>query len=165
MAAETITATRAADSAPIFKGRGSGILCQQFGTIEIAGGNLLEAGDVLRMVRVPPMAIVTGGRVYGDDLDTGTETLDFDIGWLANGGSGTYDAADADGFGNLGVMSGDVIAEWKPVAGIFVPFQGLLLTDGPIQFTRETFIALTVNAAAAAGGTGTLTMVVDYLNP
>ena len=72
------------------------------------------------------------------------------------------DAADPDGFGNLGVWTGDAITDWKPVAGIMYPLQGVLLTGGPKKFAAETTIQVEANAAAATGGTGTMTVVVYY---
>ncbi len=54
-----------------------------------------EAGDVFRICSVPAGATVIGGYLQGKDLDTGTEALDIDVGWIANG----VEALDADGFG------------------------------------------------------------------
>jgi hypothetical protein len=98
--------------------------------------------------------------VQGADIDTGTEELDFDIGWAANGA----ESADPDGFGNFGVVTGDVSVHLA-VAGIYLPFQGVLQTTGPQTFTRETIIQAVVNTDAATGGTGILTAVVFYVMP
>lgn len=156
MVAETLTTTRAVSTFPVFKPTGAGILCCAYGTYELAAN--VEDGDIFEMCRVPAGATVVGGMIYADDLDTGTEALDMDIGWAANGS----DTADPDGFGNLGVWTGDAITDWKPVAGIMYPLQGVLLTDGPKTFARETIIQVEANAAANAGGTGTLSVVVYY---
>lgn len=129
------------------------------GTYEIAANP--TANDVIRFGRLPKGAIVIGGWMMGDDIDTGTETFDIDIGWEANG----TDSADTDGFGNFGVLSGDVITELKPVAGIYNPLQGVLLADGPKTFAAETWVSGLVIAAANATGTGTLTVVVLYVVP
>lgn len=154
----TLTASRAASTFPVFKGEGAGALCVAYGTYEWAAA---LSTDTVEMCRIPAGAVVVGGWVMGDDIDTGTETLDFDIGWAANG----VEAVDTDGFGNLGVVTGDAVTEWKPVAGILMPLQGLLLADGPKAFTNETVITVTINAAAQAGGTGTLSVVVLYVVP
>ena len=69
---------------------------------------------------------------------------------------------DTDGFGNFGVQNGDAITNWKPVAGIVLPFQGVLMADGPKHFTAETTIQVIFNAAGATGGTGTISIVVYY---
>jgi hypothetical protein len=159
MAAETLTATRAAATFPVYKGKGAGDMCVAYGTYELAAN--VEDGDIFEMCRVPEGAVVVGGMVYADDLDTGTEALDMDVGWAANGS----DAADPDGFGNLGVWSGDAAAGVKPEVGIAYPFGGVLMTGGPKAFAKETVIQIEANAAANAGGTGTLSVVVYYVCP
>lgn len=158
MAAETITAARAATTFPAFQASGSGLLQVAWGTTTIAAGNLLEADDVVKLCKVPAGATVIGGYLQAADLDTGTEALDFDIGWAANG----VDAADPDGFGNLGTLSGDAVTDIKPEAGLFYPLGGVLFTAGPKQFLAETTIELDVNTAANATGTGQITVVVFY---
>lgn len=156
MAAETLTATRAASTFPVAGDGMAGNMKVATGTYELAAN--VEDGDIFEMCRVPANAVVVMGWVYGDDLDTGTEALDMDVGWAGNG----TDAADPDGFGNLGVWSGDVVAGIKPEAGIHYPFSGVLYTGGPKKFAAETTIQVEANAAANAGGTGTLTVVVLY---
>ncbi|MCK5602761.1 hypothetical protein KAR91_12850 [Candidatus Pacearchaeota archaeon] len=156
----TLTAARAASDQPVFKAGGAGILCQAYGVYTIAANP--TAADILQGCRIPAGAVVTGGRIYAPDLDTNaTETLDFDVGWNDNG----TDTADPDGFGNFGVVTGDVVAGYKPVAGIMIQFQGVLLTAGPVTFSAETIIQVVFNVAAATGGTGVMTIVADYLNP
>lgn len=156
MAAETLTATRAKTGFPVGGVGPATSLHVATGTYEIAAN--VEDGDIFEMCKVPAGAVVVGGMIYGDDLDTGIETLDMDVGWAANG----TESADPDGFGNLGVWTGDAVTDWKPVAGIMYPFQGVLLTAGPQKFTKETTIQIEANAAAATGGTGTVTVVVYF---
>ena len=165
MAAETLTTTRGAATFPVFKASGSGIVCAAYGTYEIAAN--VEDGDIFEMCRLPAGAVVVGGMLYGDDLDTGTEALDMDVGWAANGGSGTYDSADPDGLGNLGVLTGDAFAAGNvsPVAGLMYPLSGVLAGGDLPTFTAETTIQIEANAAAATGGTGTVSLVVYYVNP
>jgi len=160
--ATTFVATRAAATFPVFKGEGSGALCVAYGTYEIAANP--TAGDIYQMCRVPAGAVVVGGWIYADDLDTNaTETLDMDIGWAANG----VEAADPDGFGNLAVWVGDAFANPNiaAVAGNMIPLQGVLLATGPQAFSRETIIEIVCNVTAATGGTGTLSVVVLYAVP
>lgn len=155
----TFTADRAKSTFPVFRG-GAGVVCAAYGVIEV-GANPV-ANDIYEMCRVPKGAVVLGGRIYSDDLDTNaTETLDLDIGWLANG----TDAADADGFGNLGVMGTDTVAGIKPEAGYNYAFGGVLATDGPKAFAAETVIAVTCVATAATFAAGTLSCVVYYVVP
>jgi hypothetical protein len=160
MVAETLTASRAASDQPVFKASGAGDLCCAYGQITLAAN--VEDGDIFEMCRIPAGAVVVGGSIYADDLDTNaTETLDMDIGWADNGS----DVADPDGFGNLGVWTGDVTADHKPVVGNMFPLQGVLFTGGPKTFVNETIIQIEANAAAATGGTGSLSVVVYYVNP
>lgn len=111
----------------------------------------LAADDVVEMVRIPAGATVLGGYLRAMDIDTGVETLDIDIGWAANG----VDAADPDGFGNLGVWTGDSNNDFT--------LGGVLWTAGPKTFSAETVVQLDVNAAANAGGTGTIWLVIEYV--
>lgn len=152
----TLTATRAAANFPVAGHGFGGALKITWGSYTLAANP--SAADIIRFCRVPQYATVVGGVFYGADIDTGTETLDIDIGWEDNG----TDVADPDGFGNFGVLSGDVITELIPIAGIWRPLQGVLLTAGPKTFAAETIISGTVNAAANAGGTGVLSLNVYY---
>lgn len=156
----TFTATRAASTFPAYQNVGAGALSVAYGTIEVTANPV--AADIYEMCRVPAGAVVVGGRVYSDDLDTNvTETLDLDIGWLANG----TDAADPDGFGNLGVMGTDTVAGVKAEAGYNYSLGGVLVTDGPKTLAAETVIAVTCVATAATFAAGTLSVVVYYVNP
>lgn len=153
----TYTASQAATGAAV-PGHGMGgnlkVAC---GSMEI--GTAVAVNDVLQFCKVPAGAVVIGGWLMGDDIDTNaTETLDIDIGWAANG----EEAADPDGFGNFGVITGDAVAEFKPEVSIFMWLGGVLRTTAPQLFTAETTIQGDVNAVAATGGTGTLTLVVLY---
>lgn len=156
MAAETLTATRAKTGFPVGGVGPATALHVATGTYEIAAN--VEDGDIFEMCKVPKNAVVVMGWVYGDDLDTGIEALDMDIGWAANG----TDAADPDGFGNLGVWTGDAVTDIKPEASIYYPFGGVLRTAGPKKFAAETTIQIEANVAAATGGTGTVTVVVLF---
>lgn len=156
MTAETLTATRAASTFPVGGVGPATALHVATGTYEIAAN--VEDGDIFEMCKVPAGAVVVGGWLMGDDLDTGIEALDMDIGWAANG----VESADPDGLGNLGVWTGDAVAGIKPEAGIYYPFSGVLYTTGPKKFSATTTIQVEANVAAATGGTGTLTVVVLY---
>ncbi len=156
----TFTATRAASTFPTYKGLGAGNLNCAYGVIEVAANPV--ANDVYAMCKVPAGAVVVGGRVYSDDLDTNaTETLDLDIGWAANG----VEAADPDGFGNLGVQGTDTVAGVKAEGGYNYSLGGKLITDGPQAFTAETTITVNCVATAATFAAGTLSVVVYYITP
>lgn len=156
----TLTAARAASTFPVAKTVGGGVLHAAWGTIEITGN--FTAGDIVEMCRVPAGAVVTGGFLYGDDIDTNAaETLNISVGWAANG----VDVASAAGLGALGVLSVDTVPGIKPEGGLMYPLGGVLIIDGPKTFAAETVIQLTIVAASATFVAGTLSLVVHYLNP
>src|SRR5688572_13987910 len=78
---------------------GGGVLNVNYGTYNFLVNP--TAADVVRMFKLPARSTVIGGYIYAPDLDTGTDALDIDIGWLANG----TELADPDGFGNMGVLN------------------------------------------------------------
>lgn len=154
----TLTGSKAAASAPT-PGLPvpAGVLGVAWGTYTLAANP--TAADVIEFCKVPAGATVIGGFVQAADIDTGTEAFDMDIGWAANG----TDAADTDGFGNFGVMDGDAVAQFRPVAGIYYPFVNIIQDAGYKTFAAETKIIGTVNVAANAGGTGLIKVVVFYV--
>jgi hypothetical protein len=156
----TLTAARAASTFPVSAFAGAGVLQAAYGTYTLAANP--SAADIVQFCRLPAGATVIGGYLRGEDIDTGTEALDIDIGWPANGGTGVGATADPDGFGNFGVITGDAVTEWKPEASIFMPLNGTL-KSGPVSFDAETIIQGVVNAPANAGGTGVLWVVVFYV--
>lgn len=143
---------------PVYK-PGAGQVGVAVGVYELAANP--SQNDVIRFCKLPKGAIAFAGWLTGDDIDTGTETLDIDIGWEANG----TDAVDTDGFGNMGVLTGDTVTEVIPVASIFRPLQGVLNTEGTKTFAQETWVSGLVNAAANSGGTGTISVKVLYFVP
>jgi hypothetical protein len=145
----TVTAARAADDFPVTSGY-SGQALVAWGTYEIAVA--LSKGDIIEFCKLPKGAVVLGGRLYGDDIDTGTEELEIDIGT----------ASDPDMFLNSGVLSGDAVAEVVPQAGINIALGGTLQSDGPTALAADTTIIGTITAAAKAGGTGTLSLYLLY---
>ncbi|HEX7720464.1 MAG TPA: hypothetical protein VF389_11710 [Woeseiaceae bacterium] len=157
MAAETLTSAQAAAGKPVAGHGLAGNLKCVYGTYDLAAN--VEDGDIFEMCRVPKGATVVFGVLYGEDIDTGTEALDMDVGWAANGD----EIADPDGFGNLGVLTGDASVHGE--AGITVILGGVLREFGPKTFNAETLLQIEANAAANAGGTGRLTLVVHYLMP
>lgn len=118
----------------------------------------LSATTQIDYCKVPAGATVIGGFFQATDLDTGTEELDIDIGWAANGD----EVADPDGFGNLDVLTGDVSVH-LPVAGIWIPFLGIIQSAGFKTFNRETTLIATVNVDAHMTGTGLSKLVAYYV--
>lgn len=146
----TLTATRAAANFPVSSYSGAGVLQVAYGSYTLAANP--AQNDIIQFCKLPAGAVVLGGWLRGEDIDTGTETFDIDIGWTA----------DTDGFGNFGVVTGDAVTELKPEVSILLPLNGTL-KSGPVTFTAETTVIGTVNAAAATGGTGVLWLQVHYV--
>lgn len=153
----TYTADAAASTAPVYGTGPAGNLKVAYGSLTLS--TTLAQNDVINVCKLPAGAVVLGGYVQAADLDTGTEALDIDIGWLAN----DDEAADPDGFGNLGVWTGDAVAGIKPEVGNYFPLGGVLFTAGPKAFTAETTISMDVNAAAGTYTAGILTVVIFYV--
>jgi hypothetical protein len=155
----TVSAARASSLAPV-PGHGFG------GNLKVAWGTYthasnLAAATIIEYCRIPKGATVVGGYWSATDLDTdATEEINIDIGWAGNG----VDVADPDGFGDLGVMTGDVSVHLG-VASIFMPLQGVIFATGPKTFGAETVLQAVVNVDAATGGTGQSTLVVYYTMP
>lgn len=116
-----------------------------WGTYEIA--TALSAADTITFFEIPAGTTVHAGWLKADDLDTGIETIEIDIG----------DASDTDRFLNSGVLTGDAVTGTKPETGISITLFGTL-KDGPHTYTSATNIIGTITAAAATGGTGTVTL-------
>jgi len=137
-----------------------------FGTV------VIEDGDIRTLFKLPPRCIVIGGWMMMGDGDTGTETLDFDLGWTANGGgSETYtdsrsgitytnagSVADANGFFAGGVLTGDAL-----VGAAGSNFRPVTLQAGPLYFSRETQVQFEVNAPAATPAAFLATAVLLYV--
>lgn len=154
--ATTFVATRGKSTFPAAAAGPAMNLKVATGTIEITANP--TAGDIYEMCRLPRGAVVVGGHLMADDLDTGIESLDMDIGWKAT----SDEVTDTDGFGNLGLLSGDAVTDIKPEVSLFYPLGGVLRTAGPKLFTQEAVVQVYCNTTAATGGTGTMTVVVYY---
>ena len=149
----TATATRAEDGFPVYKALGAGQLCVAYGSYDAGTG--LTTADVIKLCKLPRGAVVLGGFLRMEDLDSNaTETLDIDVGT----------SADTDAFGNFGVQTGDAVTGYLPEGGVLLPLHGTL-KDGPVSITAETIVQLTVVAAAATAAAGTITLVVHYVCP
>ena len=156
MAADTTASVQVSATKPIYQPVGAGLVCRGFGTLAIAAA--FEVGDIMQMYRLPKNAVVFDGMMYGGDLDDGTEALELDCGWAANG----TESLDADGFGDLGVITGDAITGLRAAASIYYPLQKTIFTDGPKSFSAETVIQITAVAASHGGHTGTINLIILY---
>lgn len=150
----TVTADQSATTYPVYKPM-AGAVGFAYGVYEIAAA--LSKADIVQFCRVPACKVIDG-FLRADDLDTGAEALEFDVG---HDGDGTT-AADPDAFLNSGVITGDIVAEVKAAGLVWMPFNGVL-KDGPLTLVAETLIDGVVTAAATSGGTGTLYVGAYYI--
>jgi hypothetical protein len=129
----------------------------------------VEDGDIFEMVKVPAGFLLVGGHLAAADLDTGTEALDLDLGWAANGTASAAtlalpwgesyadsgNAASATGIINGAVFSGDGVTDvfaagvnWRPI-----------ILPTALWFAAPTMIQVEANAAAATFAAGRLSVV------
>ena len=127
-------------------GSGNSTLKSLYGTIEI--GAAASINYTINLFTMPAGFTPLFGRMVGDDLDTGTEALEIDIGI----------DGDTTKYLDSGVITGDTIANEKITVGISIPLQEELMTVKPTEVTVDTDVIATYTAAANAGGTGTLTV-------
>lgn len=145
----TIIADRAKSGVPAFEGP-PGNLCVAYGTYDFASAP--SAADVLQICKLPAGAIVLGGFLRAEDLDSNaTETIEMDVGT----------AADPDAFLNSGVLNGDAVTNVFPEGGVLIPLHGTLAA-GPVTITAETIVQVTFTAAAATFASGAVTVVIYY---
>lgn len=155
----TLTTGRVGDTFPAFKAVGAGLVCAAYGSYDLTS-NPTDA-DIIQFCKVPAGATVIGGWFRAEDVDTNaTEELDIDIGYAANGAVN----ADADAFGNFGVLNGDAVTNYLPEGGILLPLHGTL-AGGFVEFTKDTTITGTINVNAATFTAGTVSVVVLYVCP
>lgn len=134
------------------------------GTLGVAWGYYSLAADpapadIFQMCRLPAGATVIAGFVQASDIDTdGSPTFDFDVGWEAN----AAEVADPDGFGNFGVQAGTASVH-LPVAGVWMPFAGVIQSAGFKTFTVETIISVTIVDDAATFAAGPVKVLVWYV--
>jgi len=157
MAAATLTGSRATLTLPLAGTGEAGSVKAAYGTVTVDAAT--EDGDIFEVCYVPGGATVIGGYILAGDGDDGTEALDIDVGWAANG----VDAADPDGFGNLGVWSGDITHGASSEVGNQLALGGVLSSVGPKTFTVNTKIQLETNTAANSGVAMEVTVVILYL--
>jgi hypothetical protein len=123
--------------------------------VEIAAAQ--TANDLLRFFFVPADAVIVGGYMLADDIDTGTEVLEIDVGTVATPAL----------LVNSGVLTGDA-TEATAAPNIRV-FDGLLATEEGVSLGgnigEKTAIVGKCIVAANAGGTGTVGLNLTYRVP
>lgn len=136
---------------------------QYMATLEIATTSIDEAGDIIKMIRIPAKLRISRVDIFNDDLDSnGTPTLAADIGFY-NASSGAV--VDADGLGSAittlqaaNVLGVNVLFEAHDIADLGKTaweLAGLSADPGvPLD------VALTITTGAATAAAGTLSMLI-----
>jgi hypothetical protein len=159
--ATTYKATPANTGYPMYAGS-FGNCCVAWGTYEAATALIIN--DVVQFCKVPKGAVILGGWVYGDDIDTGTETLTVCVG--TNTTEDAFLATTVALTGDIG--TGDAYVDeqdWRKTVGIMLQLQNTLMTGGLTELAADATIQLKVVAAPNAGAVGTLSCVVFYAMP
>lgn len=131
------------------------------------------AGDTVVMCKLPKGALIVGGAVKGDKLDSsgsGSSLASINIGLDAavTTPDGTSVSTDSTSNCLLAALNlgpdAAAVTGYKPEAGVRnVPLGGLLLTHGPLKTSAECHAYVTWTASALAFATGTMLLEVDYI--
>lgn len=142
---------------------------QAWGSVEIT--SIAATGEIYQLVRLPKGAVVTGGYLYGDKLDsfaTGSSLCSVNLGistaiTLADGTVETTASTSTALGANFALGSDAASQVWKPEQGVRqVPLGGVLLSHGPFLMNDEGFAQVTITSSILALTSGTLGMRVDY---
>lgn len=130
------------------------------------------AGDTVIFVKLPKGALIVGGAVKGDKLDStgsGSSLASINIGLDAavTTPDGTSVSTSSTSNCLLAALNlgpdAAAVTGYKPEANVRnVPLGGLLLTHGPLLTSAECHAYVTWTASALAFTTGTMILEVDY---
>ncbi len=169
----TTTAARAGFLKPTSATGWASDMKRAWGVITVSTSSV--TGDVFQMVKLPKGAVVIGGALKGDKLDSATSgsgALAINIGFdkavqLLYTGTSVSSASTSNALASAWTLGGSgdtaAVTGYKPDAGVRnIPLGSLLLTDGPMLTTDETMVSVIVTATATAVVTGELILEVDY---
>lgn len=141
------------------------------GSYEITDSGPMAANSIIYMCKLPKGAIITGGRVYGDPIDSsGSGSA---LACIHVGISGAFTAGDGTVYGATTAtaclvsslpLGPDAVAVvgYKATNTRNFPFGGLVVTNGPLLAADDCLAYVTFTASALALGTGTLAIEVEY---
>lgn len=142
-----------------------------WGSYEITDSGPMAANSIIYMVKLPKGAMVTGGRVYGDPIDSsgsGSALASIHVGFSVGftGIDGTvYGATTATACLVSSLSLGPdaaAVTGYKATNTRNYPFGGLVITNGPLAIADEGYAIVTFTASALALTTGTLNIEVEY---
>jgi hypothetical protein len=142
-----------------------------WGSFEITDSGPMAANSIIYMVKIPKGAMITGGRVYGDPIDSsGTSSalasihVGLSMGFTGIDGT-VYGATTATACLVSSLALGPdavVVVGYKDTNKRNFPFGGLVITNGPLQVADEGYVQVTFTASALALTSGTLNVEVEY---
>lgn len=138
------------------------------GTAPVTTGPLI--GDIYRMIKLPKGAVITGGRLKGSRMSSGTSfgssSLAFNVGF-----TGAFKTTDGTSYGvttasnALGNIGCDyaAIPAYRSDSGLDMALGGLLYTTGPLTLSEDCFAQLTVTGSAVSFVSGAnITLEIEY---
>lgn len=163
------TAIRAGQNKPSISGGLALDTKRAWGTIEVVTNP--APLDTFVMCKLPKGAVITGGWLLGDKLDStgsGSGCLTINIGVdkavTAADGTAVTSASTSNALASAWALGPDAAAVtgYKPDVGRNLPLGSLLFTNGPLLTSDECNVIVTVITSANGLTTGTLTLYVDY---
>ncbi len=142
-----------------------------YGAYTISDSGPMAPNAAIYMCKIPKGAVVFGGRVYGDPIDSsgsGSALACIHVG-LTSG----FTAADGTVYGtstNTACLVSSLplgpdcvaITGFKNTNQRNWPFGGLVISNGPLVTTDDGYAVITFTASALALTTGTMRLEVDY---
>jgi hypothetical protein len=142
-----------------------------FGVYQVSDSGPMAANAQIYMCKVPKGAYITGGRVYGDPIDSsgsGSALASIHVGLdkAFTGIDGTaYTASTSTAclVSSLALGPDAVVSvTYKNTNQRNFPFGGVVLTNGPLLTSDDSNVVVTWTASALALTTGYLKVEVDY---
>jgi hypothetical protein len=142
-----------------------------WGAFELTDSGPMAANSIIYMVKIPKGAYITGGRVFGDPIDSsGTSSA---LASIHVGLSGGFTGIDGTVYGSTTAtacltsslsIGPDAVAVtgYKATNTRNIPFGGLVVTNGPLLVSDDCFAMVTFTASALAFTSGTLGIEVEY---
>jgi hypothetical protein len=142
-----------------------------WGYYQIADSGPMAANSIIYMCKVPKGAYITGGRVYGDPIDSsGTSSA---LGCIHIGTDKGVTGVDGTVYGATSTtailvsslpLGPDAVADTtrKNTNQRNWPFGGVVISNGPLLTSDDTLIQVTFTASALALTTGYMRVEVEY---
>ena len=163
-----------AQAAPTRQAKGVGTSQERkvaHGSFEITDSGPMSANSIIYMCKLPKGALITGGRVLGDPIDSsGSGSA---LGCIHVGINGGFTAGDGTVYGATTATAclvsslpigpdAAAVAGYKQTNTRNFPFGGLVITNGPLLTSDDCMAYVTFTASALALTTGTLAIEVEY---